>query len=337
MTPRSITFIQQDVEDVKRNASLGGLSRYHSHTSSISGSSCNSAHSDTPLVRTSGRLSPLPSSPSSPPSYGAHLSLFVIFDKKAGWIRLADSAAGEIDLYDSQQHNRDSCSSKRRSRSSFEGLGIQGKGLWALPVRAELPVPPSHGSPSTSLTVHLLTRGKITHIVPSPLPANVAQRAPLRVITWEYAPTHITPRVCHPPGEGTMPYLQLVALGEDGVEVQEISLGFLSKGKSKGRAEEVRKGQADVGGATGFLCVGGHWDEPNYPYQQAPSLLRSYSASSGMSGASVDTMATEDIESRMRMEEGVYGWCRKGVEDWRVFWVGGSSADGDNLFTRLTI
>jgi hypothetical protein len=127
-----------------------------------------------------------------------------------------------------------------------------------------------------------------------------------------------------------MPYLQLVALGEDGVDVQEISLEFLRSGRNKARAEEVRKGQADVGSATGFLCVGGHWDRPNYPYQQAYPLSRSHSRSSDMSGTSFDSVATEDIVSRMRMEEGVYGWCRKGVEDWRVFWVGGSTASGDD-------
>jgi len=87
--------------------------------------------------------------------------------------------------------------------------------------------------------------------------------------------------------------------------------------------EESRTAQADVGGATGFLCSGGHWDKPNYPYQSTYPLplSRSYSTSSDMTLSSFDT---EDLINQMRAEEGVYGWCRKGVEDWRVFWVGGS-------------
>jgi len=125
-----------------------------------------------------------------------------------------------------------------------------------------------------------------------------------------------------------MPYLQLIAWGEDGVEVQEISFGFLTKGK--GKPEESRKGHADVGGTTGFLCIGGHWDKPNYPYQKPYPLSRSYSGSSDMTSTSFDSMATEDIVNRMQMEEGVYGWYRKDVEDWRVFWVGGSYAEDDD-------
>jgi hypothetical protein len=45
-----------------------------------------------------------------------------------------------------------------------------------------------------------------------------------------------------------------------------------------------------------------------------------------MSFGSVDS---EEMGEKMRREEGVYGWCRKGMADWRVFWVGGSFEDGE--------
>ncbi|KAJ6560204.1 hypothetical protein B0H19DRAFT_1146788 [Mycena capillaripes] len=84
--------------------------------------------------------------------------------------------------------------------------------------------------------------------------------------------------------------------------------------------------EEDAGGETGFLCVGGHWDDPHaaaaFSYSR-PELQRSVS---GVSVASVDE---EEVVARWMAGEGVYGWCRKGVADWRVFWVGGSGAMDD--------
>lgn len=206
------------------------------------------------------------------------------------------------------------------------------KGGWVPPVRAELPVSPSHHHHSSSREVHFLTRGKQTHIVPCPLPTNISTHLPLRVLTWESLPTHIIPRVYNRPSDNDtgekQPFLQLVALGEDGVEVQEISLSFLSKGKGKARADEPLRAEADVGGPTGFLCRGGHWDraQSHYPFQPF-GLARSDSVASAMSGTSFDSLTTDEIINKVRTEEGVYGWCQKGAQDWRVFWVGGHVTD----------
>jgi hypothetical protein len=113
------------------------------------------------------------------------------------------------------------------------------------------------------------------------------------------------------------PFLQLIAFGED-IEIQEMSLSFLRKGK--GREEEPVLSQAEIGGTTGFLCGGGNWDQSMSPH----SIFRSLSISSAASATSFDSLDSEDIATKMRMEEGIYGWCQKGNEDWRVFWVGGT-------------
>jgi hypothetical protein len=122
----------------------------------------------------------------------------------------------------------------------------------------------------------------------------------------------VTPRICYSSETGVAPFLQLVALGEDGVEVQEISLPFSNKGK--GRTEEPIRASADTLGDAGFLCNGGHWHQPGYPHQ----ITRSCSV------ASFDSIETDDIISKKKMEQGIYGWCRRGQHDWRVFWVGGT-------------
>lgn len=268
-------------------------------------------------------------------SYGPQLSLYVVFDKKAGWIRLADSAVGEVELYDDKSthhhhnHNRDSLAPSssmagmRKNRISMDLSTHSAK--WLPLVRCDVPVHPSHQHRSSTQTIHILTKGKYSHILPAPLPVNIAGRLPLRVVLWETAPAHVTPRVFRGSDlDGTEPYLQLVAFGEQGVEVQELSLSFLSnKGKGKARMEDLVCANEDIGGDTGFLCVGGHWDHPHYPYDQHP-LSRSYTMSSDMSGASFESMESEEIKLKLKKSEGIYGWCRKGVQDWRVFWVGGS-------------
>ena len=73
---------------------------------------------------------------SSRNGYPTQLSLFVIFEKKAGTIRLADSAVGEVDLYEdnwsAQQASLASAPSisslapSRRSRASWDGRGFTG-------------------------------------------------------------------------------------------------------------------------------------------------------------------------------------------------------------------
>lgn len=220
----------------------------------------------------------------------------------------------------------------RKSRMSMIADVQHGLGRWIPPIQCELPIPPMALGFSATKRVFLMTRGKQTHILPAPLPVSSSPCPPLHVVNWKNAPGSITPRVCDPTtdldGNIIQPYMQLVSLGEHGVEVQEITLNFLSKGKGKGkaRAETTIRAEEDTGGDTGILCTGGHWDRPHYtPY--GGSLSRSYSTASDISASSYGSMSTEEIVTKMRKTEGIYGWCRKGLEDWRVFWLGGSLSD----------
>ncbi|KAG6872237.1 hypothetical protein C0993_002277 [Termitomyces sp. T159_Od127] len=169
----------------------------------------------------------------------------------------------------------------------------------------------------------LVTRGTNTHIAPSPLPIGVSSYSPLEVVTWRSPPTSIAARVSTQ-SDSYPPFLQLIGLGsENGIEVQEIPLSFLGNGKTNAMyVEENRKAEEDLGGDSGFLCLGGHWDQSHHLFH-LQRFGRSLTASSALSANSFNSMETEELLEKMKKEQGVYVWCRKGLEDWRVFWVGG--------------
>ncbi|TFK72029.1 hypothetical protein BDN72DRAFT_887404 [Pluteus cervinus] len=319
MQPRKIAFVQQSVHDIP------------SHKRSDSNST----------LRAPGK------NPSSSDciDYGPHLSIFVIFDKKAGWIRLADAAVGEIELYEVpegptplhslQTHNPHhphrephsttlSAHPARRSRFIPELSAPK----WLAPALCEVPVP---GHPGALKQLHLLTYGRTTHILPSPLPHNLGSRPPLRILAWGSTPTQIATRCCLVDGAdlrddaSVHTFLQIVAFGETGVEVQEISLSFLSTGKGKERLEEPTRAFYDLGGDVGYLCPGGRWDRSLEQFHRRPGLSRTYSTASTM------TYDSSDMRDESSKEEGMYGWFRKGTEDWRIFWVGGTSGANDSV------
>ncbi|KAF5393039.1 hypothetical protein D9757_001129 [Collybiopsis confluens] len=307
LVPRNITFFQQSVTDVARAFSDSG----YKHTSHRRTDSSNTARE----TQRYSIASPVTI------NYGTQLSIFAIFDKKAGWIRLADSAVGEVELYDDSLYglNREvtTPTSHRKSRMSMDTSSI---GKWIPPALCELPV----SAPGTSLQAMkliMLTRGKRTHILPNPLPTNYFSIPPLRSLTWRNTPTELVARIfdgSEPDMDGfsTPAYLQLISLGELGIEVQEISLpSLLGKGKGKARAaDDSFYAEEDTGGDAGFLCAGGYWDRQHTTYS---SLNRSYSTLSTMSNISIDS-------TQLEREKGFYCWCRKGLEDFRVFWLGGS-------------
>lgn len=297
-----MTFFQQTVSDINRTFSdLGNRSSPHRRTDSSS------------TARESRRLSGSLSSMTA--NYGTQLSLFVIFDKKAGWIRLADSAVGEVELHDDGAKQESTSPTHRKSRISIDTNAF---GKWIPPAFCELPFE----APLQTMKVTLLTRGRRTHILPNPLPTNPTTYSPLRIINWRNNPTNVVARIfdgSEPDMDGysTPAYLQLISLGELGIEVQELSLpSLLGKGKGKARTDDALYVEQDTGGDAGFLSVGGHWDRQQTMYQ---SLNRSFSSLSTASHASMETVQLE-------REKGVYCWCRKGLEDWRVFWLGGSLA-----------
>jgi hypothetical protein len=291
------------------------------------------------------------------------LNLFIVFEKKVGLIRIINSAVGEVAFFEDTNSgfSRDSLSptqsgltglSNRRSRTSLDGFGMarDNRGSWTLPTKLDLPISTAAtpdtadpwdrpSTPSTLVgdgppqSVYLLTRGKQSFMLPCPLPANLQATAPLLTFSWRSQPTFVQPRVVEVEGggdgtgggggEGGGPspwtvapsrrrVLQLTAFGEDGLEVQETPLSFSAK--EKGRLEEPVVSEVIIG-ETGFLCGGGHWHRP----YDAP-LSRSYSVRSGVS---FNSMATEEVVSRLESDKGIYGWQRKGMEDWRIFWIGG--------------
>ncbi|KAJ7034134.1 hypothetical protein C8F04DRAFT_1102359 [Mycena alexandri] len=347
LQPKRICFFQQSVQDVARSPtdvhSRHRRSGSHTTSGTVRAASFSSSSALLPNSNTNANYT------NTTTNYGTQLSIFVVFEKKAGWIRLADSAVGEMELFEDtttlaphpHPHGSGYGQSHSRTPSASPGPGslrrrhVSGPGdahasnngggphsRWLPPVRCELPA--SNTSPSRN--VYVLTRGPATHVVPCPLPST--QVAPLAVFAWRVAPANVTPRV----GNGV---LQLTALGEGSVEVVEVPLAALGvgassagassgKGKGKAHAEDglpVRV-EEDAGGETGFLCPGGHWDDPHQNgFANTPLLQRAVSDASGRSWDSTDT---EEAVARLRREQGIYGWCRKGLTDWRVFWLGGS-------------
>ncbi|KAJ6560213.1 hypothetical protein B0H19DRAFT_1376026 [Mycena capillaripes] len=283
----------------------------------------------------------------------SRFKIFVVFEeKKAGWIKegrssdpatktelfevaLADTAASLADL-----NMVSSPQSPRRTQTSLQP--------WLPPVRCKPPVPGWQG-------VYVLTRGATSHLAPSPLPllqfnstsgtgaGKVIEHAkPLAVVSWRVAPTYVAPRVVLRAEKG-VGVLQLTAFGNGGVEVVELPLSALGvtgedvnmengKGKARGEADVnltastmtsgLVRAEQGVGVETGFLCVGGDWDNPQ------ATMMDSQRSSTDMS-RSASWEDEEDAEWERWVDEGVYGWCRTGKADWRVFWIGGSFEEED--------
>ena len=320
LLPKRVAFVQQRMSEtvVLRSVSNSTPSSRHSQYDQ---KRYSSARYSLDIQRDAQRR--LSVSPTPPTDYGNQPSLFVVFEKKAGLIRLADSAVGEVELFD---ENPNGSISPRRAKTSFEAIVMSrdSKGSWMPPSLEELPTSsgmPDGGSsqcyyePDTQ-RVYLLSRGKQTHILPFPLPTPLNSTPPLSVLTWLSVPQEVCHRVCYPPDEP--PFLQVVGLGEFGVEVQEVPLPLSSPSKGKSRERRILRGQLDVGGDAGYLCHSGLW------HKRQQALMRSDTI---MSMDSMSTFRPQKKDSEM----GFYGWCRRGLNDWRVFWIGGMEQDVDPM------
>ncbi|THH11481.1 hypothetical protein EW145_g628 [Phellinidium pouzarii] len=301
LQPRNLSFVQQRVQEtvvVRSPSSSSQRSDYGMDNDS--GNRRFSIRQSLDVTRERER------SASPIPDYGAQLSLFVVFDKKAGLIRLSDSAVGEVELSDDSLKDLYSplVNSPRKS------LMREHKGYWLPPTYEELPIE-SSGQTST-LPVYLLTRGKQTHVLASPLPASLSNCPPLSVLMWQHLPNQVCHRVCSPLAEPD--FLQVIGFGEFGVEVQEIPLSSFSKGKGKSRSLEPIRAKLDIGGDVGFLCKSGQWHKPHRFLSRDDSFM------------SYNTTSTVRPETR-DVENGFYGWLRRDVEDWRLFWIGGMEKD----------
>lgn len=285
------------------------------------------------------------------PFYPSQLSLFVLFEKKAGLIRIADAAVGEVELYDdgagSVHHLLPSGSSAssggigiggsggagslgRRSRASWDGRGFvkDSKAAWIAPCAVEFAEPDLRRA--LAQRMYILTRGKQSHVLPHPLPAALGLTPPYRVLHWAAPPAHVCAHVAR--GDGGAPAMHFVAFGEDGVEVQEVPLSRLSQRAGKAREDEPLRAQTDVGAVeAGFLAAGGHWHKP-------PGSVFTHTPRDSIAEEDSDEdLSPEELLDAMHAEEGMYGWVRKGTEDWRVIWLGGggqsegSASDGSTV------
>lgn len=309
ITARSLTFIQQAVQDgMSRSPSdVGPRSRAH-HPQLL-------RHSKGMSVGNQNGFG----------SYPAQLSLFVVFEKKAGIIRINDAAVGEVELYDdgfgSIPHMLSPLAGpsglSRRSRSSWDGKGFvkDTKPAWVAPFKVDLCEPNPRAALAQSM--YILTRGKQSHVLPNPLPANLSLAPPFRILQWSFAPSQVCARVCRP-DDGAAPFIDFVAFGEDGIEAQELNLSCLSQRKGKSREVEPARTLTDVGGAgTGMLVPGGLWHKS--PHSDL--------SPGGYGDADSDSdLSYEEILDHWHAQRGIYAWVRKGSEDWRVIWLGGTGS-----------
>ncbi|KAL4247127.1 hypothetical protein ABKN59_001309 [Abortiporus biennis] len=333
LSVRRATFVHQSVQDPMSRSPSDASPRMHGHSHSHSRHSKGLSLNHRPMSL-----------------YPQQLCLFVIFDKKAGVIRLADSAVGEVELFDENfpvnnyrsslspaaAFGPPSASTIRKSRSSWDGSSSKGfhkehKAIWIPPSRVVLPGPSSR--PAFSQTMYILTRGKQSHLLPHPLPASIASTPPYRTFQWSCVPTNVCTRICQrqlSPEDSKMgmssSFLQVIAFSEEGVEVYEITLSSLSEIKGKGKSTAMPiHAQADLGGDTGYLCYGGEWENGFFH----SDLGRSNSTASGDSTITLEDVRLGDGTYQRKPDEGLYGWVQRGQEDWRVFWVGGSGDRDD--------
>ncbi|KAF8341525.1 uncharacterized protein EI90DRAFT_3034226 [Cantharellus anzutake] len=280
--------------------------------------------------------------------FASQLCLFVSFGERAAIIGLSDSAVEEVSLRD------DIPPPVSRPYSCDQSQDPATVGPW-LPI-AYLKFP----SPPTSITkndpeaigiftgsleaVYILTKGRRTHILRSPLPNPASSAKALIELTWKEQPSEVKPRTCihtelfinaAPDSRNTTQQLQLqlMAFNGTGIEVIEVPISAIQaaaqgeiagqmslRGKGKGRAlpappgVEYVRAKMDLGGEATFLATGGQWDG----FKGLGRLERAASTTSSVFG--------EDVRDR----SGVYACYEKGPNDYRVFFIG-DYAQGDEL------
>lgn len=289
-------------------------------------------------LRTSPRSKRI--STASDPAWGPQLSLFVIFEKKAGLIRLADASVSELELWDDGEGDRmppplqSSSPQSLHSSHTISGIlaALSSKTLWLPLVTVQIPiaVPPAvENSPSqsSSKTIALLSRGRLTHIISTPLPIPVNSRPPLSVIRWNHIPRQIAARLSGAPGDGREAVLQVIAFGESGIEVVETGLQFLFRQPDQGVNGNKGKGKVKTGTASTDFVTRATWDSPEtIGYLGRGGYWNALDTSSGRPEVRQDPYITDPVLANagqmVERGQGIYGWMRKGLDDYRVIWFG---------------
>lgn len=281
-------------------------------------------------------------------TYGSQLSLFVIFEKKAGLIRIADSAVSEMELWDdggrppspiraqspTSIHSIHSSSGFRKSIQVLD-FHRDGRGMWQPMITMDIPYPPSaNGEQSVmalSKTFLIISRGSQTHILPSPLRMPLANHQPLRVIRWHTPPSRVSARVSLLADRPAM--LQLVAFSDKGIEIAETPVTFLfqqsdpgspGKGKGKGKSisaqsEPLNRAQWHTMETTKPLCRGGIWHRLDTSSGR-PEIHPSEWAN--------DLASHPAATSKLETGKGIYATVQRGLDDYRVIWLGDDVSPG---------
>jgi hypothetical protein len=279
------------------------------------------------------------------PHFGAHLCLFVTFEKRAAIIRLSTSAVQAVSLYEEKERPDSPLMPgspvRQPLRNHFEHVD---SGTWLPLTSLHIPPPPPPRSPSSPSTqaeilkldmVYIFTKGRRSHVIPSPLPNPLSASKPLAEFTWRSTVTDVTARTCYSADVDDAPgelQLQLLGFGPQGVEVVEIPVALIQAAAhgaatslahiptspgGKGKERELPdpppldplRAQVDLGGDTAFLCVGGHWHDYEGPWG------RSW-------GRRTSSISSTIPEERVRDRSGVYGCAQRGLNDYRVFFIG---------------
>ncbi|KZP00128.1 hypothetical protein CALVIDRAFT_533777 [Calocera viscosa TUFC12733] len=302
--------------------------QYQHHSHSLSSRSKESMLSDpgSPKLGRIRRISQ-PGQASTP-----QLSLFLTFEKKAVIVRLSDAAVGEVDVYPdslggadiSPTHSLSSHGAKLHK--SISDTARDARYTWAPLVQLYLPIPPSAHNPYASheRLYYLITRGKRTYAYPTPLPIPVSLASASYVHTWTTPPNQIAARITQ--GADRAASLQVIGFG-DGVEIEEILVADIiagqkersferSAGKIRSDLAEPQCAFAHEGFPAGYLCSGGEWDK-------MAAMGNAWRASLARPRGLHRALSEESVEERSQVSDaGIYGWIKRDVEDFRVFWLG---------------
>jgi hypothetical protein len=177
--------------------------------------------------------------------------LFVSFEKRAAVIRLSDATVQEVTLYEDPAASNGSIRDDDKPRPSPEGFSHAPPGVWLPTISLRLPPPPPVLTldDQTLDTICILTKGKRTQILRSPLPSPVASTIPLLELRWDHQATGVSARIIPDPQVPDVPWegiLQLMGFGPAGVEVLEIPISSIrARANSNGSTARINSNGND--------------------------------------------------------------------------------------------
>lgn len=166
------------------------------------------------------------------------------FEKRAVVIRLSDATVQEVTLYEDSTASSETVKDDVKRRPSYEGFSHAPAGVWLATIGLRLPpLPPVLTLDEALDAICILTKGKRTQILRSPLPNPVASTMPLAELRWNHQPTGVSARIIPDPQVPDVPWegiLQLMSFGPAGVEVLEIPISNIrARANSQGSTARI--------------------------------------------------------------------------------------------------